>query len=46
MLRASAHFGYSRDGKKGKLQIVYGLLCAAHGYPVAVEVSEGNTADP
>jgi hypothetical protein len=41
-----ARFGYSRDGKKGKLQIVYGLLCAADGRPVAVEVFEGNTADP
>lgn len=38
--------GYSRDGKKGKLQIVYGLLCNAEGCPVAVEVYEGNTADP
>src|SRR6202035_6140126 len=34
------------DGRKGKLQIVYGLLCAADGCPVAVEVFEGNTADP
>jgi transposase len=41
-----AQLGYSRDGKKGKLQIVYGLLCAADGCPVAVEVFEGNTADP
>src|SRR5438105_12255851 len=41
-----AQFGYNRDGKKGKLQIVYGLLCAADGCPVAVEVFEGNTADP
>ena len=41
-----ARFGYSRDGKKGKLQIVYGLLCAADGCPVAVEVFEGNTTDP
>jgi Transposase DDE domain len=41
-----ARFGYSRDGKKGKLQIVYGLLCTADGCPVAVEVFEGNTADP
>ena len=32
-----ARFGHSRDGKKGKLQIVYGLLCAADGCPVAVE---------
>jgi len=38
--------GYNRDGKKGKLQIVYGLLCAPDGGPVAVEVFEGNTADP
>jgi transposase len=38
--------GYSRDGKKGSLQIVYGLLCAADGCPVAIEVFEGNTADP
>ena len=41
-----ARFGHSRDGKKGKLQIVYGLLCAADGCPVAVEVFAGNTADP
>jgi hypothetical protein len=41
-----ARFGYNRDGKRGKLQIVYGLLCAADGCPVAVEVFEGNTADP
>lgn len=38
--------GYNRDGKKGKLQIVYGLLCAADGCPVAVEVFDGNTGDP
>jgi hypothetical protein len=41
-----AHFGYNRDGKKGKKQIVYGLLCAADGCPIAVEVFEGNTGDP
>jgi hypothetical protein len=41
-----AKLGYNRDGKKGKLQIVYGLLCAADGCPVAVEVFEGNTGDP
>ena len=39
-------FGYSRDGKRDKLQIVFGLLCAADGYPVAVEVFEGNAGDP
>ncbi len=38
--------GYSRDGKKGTLQIIYGLLCAADGCPVAIEVFDGNTADP
>jgi hypothetical protein len=41
-----ARFGYNRDGKKGKMQIVYGLLCAADGCPVAVEVFDGNTSDP
>ena len=38
--------GYSRDGKRGSLQIVYGLLCAPDGCPVAIEVFEGNTGDP
>ena len=38
--------GYSRDGKKGKLQIEFGLLCDAGGCPVAAEVFDGNTADP
>ncbi len=38
--------GYSRDGKKNKLQIVFGLLTSAEGCPVAVEVFEGHTADP
>lgn len=41
-----ARLGYSRDGRKGTLQIVYGLLCNAEGCPVAVEVYAGNTADP
>src|SRR5215471_11963812 len=41
-----AQFGYNRDRKRGKLQIVYGLLCAADGCPVAIEVFEGSTADP
>lgn len=41
-----AKLGHSRDGKKDKLQIVYGLLCDRDGCPVAVEVFEGNTADP
>jgi len=38
--------GYSRDGKPGEPQIVYGLLCAPDGCPVAIEVFSGNTADP
>ena len=38
--------GHSRDGKKGKLQIEFGLLCDAEGCPVAVQVFSGNTADP
>ena len=41
-----AHRGYSRDGRRGTLQIVYGLLCAADGCPVAIEVFDGNTGDP
>src|SRR5438034_5870973 len=38
--------GYSRDGKKGKLQIEYGLLTDPDGRPVAVRVFRGNTGDP
>jgi transposase len=38
--------GYSRDGRKGTLQIVYGLLCAPDGCPVAIEVFDGNIGDP
>lgn len=41
-----AAFGHSRDGKKNKLQVVFGLLCNREGCPVAVEVFEGNTGDP
>jgi transposase len=43
---ALANYGYNRDGKKGKLQIVIGLLTGADGEPLAVRVFEGNTADP
>jgi len=39
-------FGYSRDHRPDKLQIVYGLLCNHEGCPIAVEVFEGDTADP
>jgi len=38
--------GYSRDGKRGKLQITYGLCCSPEGRPVSVQVHPGNTADP
>jgi hypothetical protein len=41
-----ARRGYSRDGKRDKVQIIFGLLCASDGCPVAVEVFEGNVADP
>jgi transposase len=41
-----AKLGHSRDGKKGKLQIVFGLLCDRRGCPIAVEVFDGNTGDP
>lgn len=43
---ALARHGYSRDHRPDRPQIVYGLLCAPDGTPVAVEVFEGNTADP
>lgn len=40
-----ADYGYDRDGKKGKKQIVIGLLCDEHGEPVSTEVFRGNTRD-
>ena len=43
---ALAAFGYNRDGKKGKMQIVIGLLCDEDGHPVSIEVFPGNTQDP
>jgi hypothetical protein len=39
-------YGYNRDGKKGKKQIVIGLLCDEQGEPVSTEVFQGNTQDP
>jgi transposase len=39
-------YGYNRDGKKGKKQIVIGLLTARDGEPLSIEVFRGNTADP
>jgi hypothetical protein len=41
-----AQYGYSRDHRGDRPQIVIGLMCTADGCPVAVEVFEGNTADP
>lgn len=41
-----AAFGHNRDGKKGKLQVNYGLLTNRRGVPVAVTVFPGNTGDP
>jgi transposase len=41
-----AALGYNRDGKRGKLQVNYGLLTDPRGRPVAVSVFEGNTGDP
>lgn len=41
-----AALGHSRDGKSGKLQVNWGLVCSPEGRPVAVQVHPGNTADP
>jgi transposase len=41
-----ARFGHSRDHRSDRMQIVYGLLCAPDGCPVAIEVFAGNTGDP
>jgi Transposase DDE domain len=41
-----AHYGHSRDHRDDRPQIVYGLLCTREGLPIAVEVFDGNTADP
>lgn len=43
---ALARFGYSRDHRRDRAQIVYGLLCNRDGLPVAVEVFPGDTGDP
>ena len=40
-----AKYGYNRDGKKGKMQIVIGLLTNSEGRPLSIEVFEGNTSD-
>jgi Transposase DDE domain len=41
-----AELGHNRDGKKGKLQVNWGLVCAPDGRPVSVQVHPGSTADP
>ncbi|MBV8262724.1 MAG: IS1634 family transposase [Candidatus Eremiobacteraeota bacterium] len=41
-----ARFGYSRDHRSDRPQIVYGLLCDREGRPIAIEVFEGDVADP
>ncbi len=41
-----AQYGHSRDHRADRPQIVYGLLCTREGLPIAVEVFDGNTADP
>ena len=41
-----AQLGHSRDHRSDRLQIVYGLLCSREGLPIAIEVFDGNTADP
>jgi len=43
---ALGEYGYNRDGKRGKQQIVVGLLCEETGEPVSAEVFSGNTCDP
>ena len=40
-----AAFGYNRDGKRGKMQLVIGLLTDAAGWPISIQVFEGNTSD-
>jgi transposase len=40
-----AAFGYNRDGKRGKMQVVYGMLCDATGVPVSISAFDGNTTD-
>lgn len=41
-----AEFGYNRDGKKGKKQMVAGLLCDGQGEPISIQLYRGNTNDP
>jgi len=41
-----ADFGYNRDGKKGKKQLVAGLLTDGNGEPISIQLYRGNTGDP
>ena len=41
-----AEFGYNRDGKKGKKQLVAGLLTDGAGEPISIQLYRGNTSDP
>lgn len=41
-----ARFGHPRNGRRDKMQIIFGLLCTRDGCPIAIEVFEGNTGDP
>jgi hypothetical protein len=41
-----ADFGYNRDGKRGKKQMVAGLLCDGQGEPLSIQLYRGNTSDP
>ncbi len=41
-----AALGHSRDGRRGKLQVNWGLICSPQGRPVSVQVHAGNMADP
>jgi hypothetical protein len=41
-----AALGHNRDGKNGKLQVNWGLICSPEGRPLSVQVHPGNTADP
>jgi len=43
---ALAAWGYNREGKRGKMQLVIGLLCDQEGNPLSIEVFAGNTSDP
>jgi transposase len=43
---ALAAFGYNRDGKRGKPQVISGLLCDGEGRPLSIELLAGNTQDP